>query len=905
MSERGSAGSQNGEKGIAMGIGRRLKNLVRRERVNREIEAELRAHIEMRTEENIAAGMPPEQARRDALVRFGNPALMKERVAARDITLGVADIGRDLRYAARQLRRAPGFALTAIAILALGIGAGTAIFSAVNPILFEPLPYPQANRIVMIWDSSKGQRIETTFGTFRELTARSRSLAELATFEPWQPVLTGEQTPQRLEGQSVSTEYFHVLGVAPALGRDFKAEDNLPNGPNVVILSDRFWRSQFAASPSVTGRTLRLNDSVFTVIGVMPRGFEDVLDPGADLWTAMQYDPAALGDFSNSAWGHHFRLAGRLRAGASLDEARRELDGIARHPQASFPRPRWAALTGGLIVDGLQQNMVRGVRPALLAVMGAVVLLLLIACVNVTNLLLARGAVRQGEFAMRAAMGAARSRLVRQSITESLLLALMGGALGLALAAAGVRLLIALSPPGLPRIDAIALDPPVFVFAFIISALVGVAAGLIPALETRHAHLQTGLRQATRTASRAGQATRNYLVIAEVALALMLLVTAGLLLRSMQRLLGVDPGFNAANLLTMQVQTSGHKFNDLSSHPGAGTAALRRFFDQALDEVRKTPGVSAAGYSSLLPLSGDPYWDAVYGSHFEKDPPEVGHNVNRYAVSPGFLQAMQIPLLRGRYIDQRDTANSPFVALISASLARQEFGNADPLGQRLHVGPSDYPWFTVVGVVGDVRQNSLALDDPDAAYLPESQTWFADDTVSFVVRTRGDAASLAGPVRDAIWSVDKDQPIVRVATMSRLLSLSVAERHFVLILFEAFALVALVLAGSGIYGILANSVAERTREMGVRAALGASRSQLVALVLRRGLALSGLGVVLGLCGAALSSRAVASLLYGTSRLDPLTYAAVAALLLVIAVVACVAPARRAARVDPIEALRSE
>ena len=689
------------------------------------------------------------------------------------------------------------------------------------------------------------------------------------------------------------------------MGRDFKAEDNTPHGPKVVILSDGFWRRHFGASVSAVGQTVRLDDDLYTVIGVMPRGFEDVLDPGAEVWTAMQYDPATLGDFNTMAWGHHFRLVGRMRTGAGIDEARRELDGIARQPEAEFPRPRWALLKDGLIVDGLQQDMAHGVRPALLAVMGAVLLLLVIACVNVTNLLLARGAMRQSEFAMRAALGAAKMRLVRQSITESLLLALMGGALGLPVAAAGVRLLVAMSPPGLPRVDAIALNGAAFVFALAVSALVGVAAGLMPALETRRTRLQAGLRQAARTASRAGQAMRSALVVAEVALALMLLVTAGLLLRSMERLLNVDPGFNAAHLLTMQVQTSGHKFVNYAANLGAGSAARRQFFDGALDEARKVPGVTAAGYSSLLPLSGDPFWIAVYGSHFEKDSPGAGHNVFRYAVSAGFCQAMQIPLLRGRFIDDRDTAQSPFVALISASLARQEFGNGDPLGKRMHVGPSDYPWFTVVAVVGDVRQDSLALGDADAVYLPEAQTWFADDAVSFAVRTRGDAALQANAVRDAIWRVDKDQPVVRVATMSRLLDLSVAERRFVLLLFEVFALVALMLAGSGIYGILANSVAERAREMGVRAALGASRGHLVTLVLRRGLVLAAVGVVLGLGGAAAASRAVASLLYGTSSLDPLTYGAVAALLLAIAVLACVAPARRAASVDPMQALRSE
>lgn len=888
-----------------MGEGRRLANLMRRGRVDRDIEAELRAHIEMRTEENIAAGMTPEAARRDARVRFGNPAVMKEHVAAREVNLSLEGWWRDVRYAARQMRRAPGFALTAAIILALGIGASTAIFSAVNPILFEPLPYPRANRIVTIWDSYQGQRIESTYGTFRELASRSRSLELFAAFEPWQPVMTGADTAERLEGQAVSAGFFRMLGMQPEMGRDFEAADDTFNGPKVAILSDAFRKKHFGAGAAVVGSSIRLDGDDFTVIGVMPQRFEDVLNPGGEIWTTLQYDPGAISNFSSNAWGHHTRFAARLRAGASLDEARRELAGIARSPEKEFPRPRWASLGGGLIVDGLQQDTARTVRPALLAVMGAVALLLLIACVNVTSLLLARGAMRQGEFAMRAALGADKKRLVRQSITESLLLSLMGGALGLPVAAAGVRVLVALGPPGLPRMDAIALNGPVFAFALAVSALVGVMAGLMPALETRRAHLQAGLRQAARTVSRAGRATRSALVMAEVALALMLLVTAGLLLRSMERLLNVDAGFNAADVLTMQAQTAGHKFDDLASNAGAGSAARRRFYDEALDEVRRVPGVTAAGYSSLLPLSGDPYWDAVYGSQFEKDPAGTGHNVNRYAVSPGFLQTMQIPLLRGRFLDERDTATAPFAALISASLAKQEFGGGDPLGKRLHVGPTSYPWFTVVGVVGDVRQNSLALDDPDAVFIPEAQSWFADNAVSFVIRTRGDAAAMAGPARNAIWRVDKDQPVVRVATMSRLEDISVAERHFVLILFEAFALMALVLAGTGIYGILANSVAERTREMGVRAALGASRGDLVALVLRRGLALTAAGVVVGLCGAALASRAVASLLYGTSPLDPATYAAVAALLLAIAVLACVAPARRAAGVDPMEALRSE
>ena len=883
----------------------RIANLFRRPRLDREIEAEMQAHIEMRAADNLAAGMSREEARRDALVRFGNRAATRERTTSQDAALGFESVIRDVCYAFRQLRNAPGFAATAIVILALGIGASTAIFSAVNPILFEPLPYSHANRIVTIWDSYKLDRLETTFGTYRELAQRSRSFEWLAAFEPWQPVMTGAQRPERPDGQSVSASYFHVLGVQPALGRDFQPAEDVFRGPSVVILSDGLWRRRFAADPAILGKQIKLNDDNYTVIGVMPRDFENVLLPTAEIWTPLQYDLSALNNFNSGAWGHHLRMAGRLRAGVSLEGARRELDQIAHHPILQFTRPEWASMDSGFIAASLKDDTVSGVKPALLAVLGAVTLVLLIACVNVTGLLLARGAQRRAEFAMRATLGAGHARLVRQLLTESVLLALLGGTVGLCVALAGVKVLVALSPPGLPRVHDIALDLPVLVFAFLITSLVGVGAGLIPAWQTPRVNLQAGLLQGARTTAGSRQWTRRALVIAEVALALTLLIAAGLLCRSMQRLLSVDAGFNPDHVLTMQVQTAGHKFDNLSAAQRAGDAARRRFFAQALEEVRGVPGVSGAGFTSLLPLSDDPSWIAIYGAHFENDPGDRRHVVFRYAVSPGYCEALGIPLIRGRFLNEHDVESAPHVALISESLARRQFPGQDAIGKRVHFAGPGVPDFTIVGIVGDIRQTSLALDEPDAAYLPGDQTWFADDALSLVVRAHGDAAALAPAVRDAIWRVDKDQPILRVVTMSKLRDLLVAQRRFVLILFEAFGLVALVLAASGIYGLLASSVAERTREIGVRTALGASRADILALVVGQGLKLTLVGLLIGLGGAMLASRAIATLLYGVSRLDPVTYAGVAFLLLCVSAIACLAPARRAASVDPMQALRNE
>jgi putative ABC transport system permease protein len=892
-----------------MPLARRIANLFRRSHVDREIDAELRSHIEMRAADNLAAGMSREDALRDALLRFGNPATTKERTAAEDAALAIESVGRDVRYALRQLRRSPGFAATAIVILALGIGASTAIFSAVDPILFEPLPYPHASRIMMIWDIYRGRRSDITYGTYRELAERSRSFEALAAFEPWQPAITGGDKPERLDGQTVSASYFHMIGVSPVLGRDFLPAEDVFNGPKVAILSDRLWRRRFAADRAVVGSQVKLSGDNYTVIGVMPKSFENVMASSTEIWTPLHYDTRNMTDFASSVWGHHLHMAGRLRAGVSLDQARRELAQIGSAPEMEFPRPRWAALSNGFIVDSLQDDMVRGVKPALLAILGAVLLVLLIACVNVTSLLLARCVQRRSEFAMRATLGAAKARLIRQSLTESLLLAIFGGALGIVVAEVGVRVLVALSPPGLPRVDAIAVDGPIPAFALAIATLVGLAAGLIPALQAPSANLQIGLQQTSRMTGTNRQWTRRTLVVSEVALALILLVGAGLLLRSMQRLLSVDPGFSAANLLTMQVQTFGHQFDELPSAPGVGDAKRRLFFQQALEQVRKVPGVESAAFTSLLPLSDDPSWLSTYGVQFEDggrhDDGPQGGQVFRYAASPGYCQTMGIPLLRGRFLDERDVAGAPQSALISQSLARRRFPGQDPIGKRLHVGPTDRPWYTVVGVVGDVKQSSLALNEPDAVYLSTAQTWFADDTLSLVVRTRGDAAALAPAVRDAVWSVDKNQPIVRVATVSDLLAVMVAERRFVLVLFEAFGLVALVLAATGIYGVLASTVAERVREIGVRTALGASRANILALIVRQGILLTALGLLIGLGGATLASRAVAALLFGVSRLDPITYAGVAALLLCVSAIACLVPARRAASIDPMQALRNE
>jgi putative ABC transport system permease protein len=881
-----------------MSLARRVTNLFFRRKIHQDIRDEIHAHLGMRTEDNIAAGMPADEARRAAVLHFGNPSALQEQVVGADAALTLESVAADVRYGFRQLRTAPGFAITSILILAVAIGGCTAIFSAVKPILLDPLPYPGARQIMMIWEMG-GDRLpsDVTFGTFQGLAQQSHSFDAVAVMKPWQPTMIGTDRPERFEGQRVSADYFRALGVSPLLGRDFLREDDRLHGSNLVILSDALWRRRFDGDRSIVGKQVRLDDELYTVAGVMPATFENVLAPAAELWAPLQYDSSL--PFDGREWGHHLRMIGRLRPGITAKRAENELAVIlstlvqinAKGYDSSGGPPK------GMIVHALQSDLTQSVKPALLAVFGAMLLLMLMACVNVTNLLLERGAQRSAEFAMRAALGAAQSRLLRQLLTESLLLAVFGSIFGIMIAVAGIRALVWLSPDGLPRVHAIGVDFTVFLFALGITTCIGILVGLVPALQVAGRDLQSVTRQSSRSTVGGRHWMRCGLVAVEVSLATVLLVGTGLLLRSMQHLFAVDPGFSTAHLLTMEVQNSSHQQDD---------AARLRFLSQAALAARAVPGVVDAAFTDQLPLSGD---FIVYGIEFAQDRNPLGDTAVRYAVTPGYLETMHIPLRSGRVLSQNDTIGAPLAVVINESFARHKFGSQDPIGQRVRVGVdvgrNDRPWGTIVGVVGNVKQASLGLGDADSFYVATAQWALPDPAQTLVVRTRDDAAALVPAIREAIWSVDGDEAIVRVARMRDLITASEAQRHFVLILFTAFALVGLLLAATGIYGVLAGSVSERTREIGVRSALGASRSNILSLVMRQGMTVTLGGILVGLTAAMVASRALAALLFGVRSFDLLTYASVAVLLLLVAAIACFLPAYRAMSVNPVEALRAE
>jgi len=868
--------------------------LVHRRAADDDLSDELRHYADQAAAELTARGVPEAEARRAAQLEIGNMTVAREQVRSYGWENFVFTAIGDLRYAMRRLARSPGFTIVAVTTLALGIGASTAIFSAVNPVLFRALPYPAPDRLAVISDrSNDGRSVDVAFGNYREIAARMRSVEWSAAFKAWQPTLAGKLDPERLSGQRIGAGFFNTLGVAPAIGRDFRADDDRPSGPRVVILGDALWRRRFAGDPTIVGQHIKLDDQDYVVIGVMPASFENVLAPLAQIWAPLQYASAFTPD--DREWGHHLRIVARLRRGMTFEDLMLELERIAQTPTPEFARVPWARMANAFLVSSLQADVTRAIRPAMLAVLAAVCLVLIIACVNVTNLLLARGAQRRGEFAMRMALGAGRGRLTRQVLTESLLLAAIGGVLGLIVARLGVRALVALSPPELPRLSAIRVDALAFAFAALVTTIVGVVVGAIPAFNILRRDVSSRLEGSSRRTTGGHQRTRAMLVIAEVALALMLLVGAGLLLRSVQRIFAVPVGFDGRGLLTMQVQLTGAQYQSDS--------AKARYYANVLNAVRSVPGAQDAALTSLVPLSGEL---DIYGAHLERDRDAQNDGAAmRYSVSPEYFRTMRIPLRTGRFLDARDGFDAPRVAVVSESFARVAFPDDNPLGQRFRLGPKQGELFTVVGLVGDVRQSSLDMNPPVAVYVTPTQWHWVDASMSVIVRGRGDPTLMTARIRNAIWSVDREQAIVRVATMNALVNRSIADRRFALVLFEAFGLAALLLAATGIYGVLSGGVTERVREIGVRAALGAAPGDIVALVVRRGLALTFAGLLLGIAGAAAGTRAVSALLFGVSRLDAATYLSVVALLAGVAVLAAALPAMRAARIDPATTLRSE
>jgi len=735
-----------------------LRGLLRREESDRDIEEEVRHFLDEAEADLIAAGASPEEARRRVRQEFGEALSAREDVRSYGWESGVEALAADLRHAGRRLWRSPGFTAVTVLTLGLGIGSATAMFSAVRPVLFDPLPYPHPERVLSISDRTPdGAPMPVTFGTFRELSMRSRAFDALSVFRSWRPTMTGEGPPERLEGQRVSADYFRVLGTTPALGPGFDPTDDRVGGPLVVLLADGLWRRRFGADSSIVGGPIVLDERTYIVVGVMPRAFEDLPGREAEVWTLLQYD-ASLPTFDAREWGHHLAMVGRLRPGIDGDAVRADLSGIASASTPELPRPAWASLGQGLEVRPVMDVATENVRSALWALLGAVTILLAIACVNVTNLLMTRGSRRHRELAVRAALGAGRARLARQLLTETLLLALLGGLAGLAVARMGLSLLLALAPAELPRLGAVDFGDAAFAFAFGITSLVGVSVGLIPAVAHSRGDPRFGAREASPRTTGGQRGTRRALVVVQVALAFVLLVGAGLLLRSLQHLFDVDRGFDPTSVVVLQVQASGRRFDD--------DEVARRFFEEARGAVGRVPGVATAALTSQLPLSGD---HDLYGVHLEDEARADGdRSVYRYAVSPTYFQAMGIRPLRGRLLDEGDVAGAPPSVVINESFARRAFPGGDAVGRRVHVGRMDLPYYTVVGVVEDVKQASLESAPPDAAYVTPDQWYFADQVVWLLARGEDGRAPSIDAMRRAVWSVDPDQPVVRVAHLEEL-----------------------------------------------------------------------------------------------------------------------------------------
>jgi len=798
---------------------------------------------------------------------------------------------KDIRYALRSFWKRPGFTIIALIALALGIGANTAIFSLVNAVLVQPLPFPEPDRLVWVWNNTPGggNRASVAPLEFLDYRAQNKTFEELAaTFSIPNPInLTGSGEPERLTSAAVTGNYFKALGVNPLLGRTFVLDDEKTGNEHIAILSYVLWQKRFGGDPNIINKTIVLDGQTSPIVGVMPEGFE--FPRNAELWIPMNFDHPGM----QQRKAHFLRPIGRLKPGVTLAQAQADTDVVANRLGELYPETNngWK-----LRLVNLKEYLVGNTKPTLFILLAAVAFVLLIACANVANLLLVRAASRHKEIALRTALGASRLRIVRQMITESLLLAIFGGLLGVALASWGIDLLVALSADNLPPTAHVKIDATVLAFTVLISIITGLLFGIAPALRTIKLSVSDSLKEGGRGVGEgvSRNRTRSVLVVVESAVAVILLVGAGLLIRSLIKLQNVGPGFEAQNVLTMRLELPEKKYSmDKTSQ------FATQFFTDLERRVAGLAGVESVGFISELPMTGQPN-DMPYRVEGRGGPTDFQFDDDFRRTSKGYFSTLGIPLLRGRNFTDQEVRESANVIIVSDLLVKQVFPNEEPLGKRLVLAMGEKS-FEIIGVVGDVRHRALEAEPAPAMYLPT----FDGGWRNLVIRTKGDPTNLTAAVRREVRSIDPDQPIAEVKTMNEWLTTSVSAPRYRTLLLTLFALIALVLASTGIYGVMSYSVTQRTHEIGVRMALGARHFDVLKLIVRQGMGLVFIGVVIGILAAVALTRVLDSVLFDIRPKDPLTFTVVAVVLPLVALLACYIPARRATRVDPLIALRYE
>lgn len=813
---------------------------------------------------------------------------------------------QDLQFAIRLLLKNPVVTLVAVLTLALGIGANTAIFSVLNAVVLRPLPYAEPDRLVMVWETLAGNdRRSAAPGNFNDWRDQNRSFSEMAATFYGNFNLTNEGEPERVNGSTITSNLMSTLGVSPQLGRTFHADDDQHQDQRLVILSDGLWRRRFGADGSIVGKNITIDETAYTVVGVMAPGFSYPVK--SELWVLGKDRNAVsmslISQFPTNDWAHerdaHFiSVVARLKPGVTLAQAQSDMAGIASRLERDFPKTNSGL---GSNVISLHTQIVGNVKTLLAVLLGAVALVLIIACTNVASLLLARATKRDREFAIRRAVGAGRWRLVRQLLTESVVLSLAGGLAGLALAIWTVNLFIKLSPGDIPRLNEASVDLRLLCFAFAVSFLTGIAFGLWPAWHATGGSLNQSLKEAGSKSSEGKQRrrSRNVLIITELALAQVMLVGAGLLIMSYVRVSQIDPGFRSENVLSAKIAPAASKYPD--------TRSRIQFYSQVIEKLQTLPGVTSVGMVMNLPLSGASMNRGFTVEGRPEPKPDENISMDYQVVSRDYFSTLNIPVLRGRSFTAADTDNSTRVIVINDAMARRFWPNEDPVGKRMAIGESskDTSWRTIIGVVGNVRHASLTEEPVPTAFIDYRQDLESWPRMAFVLKTSAEPASLSSAVRTSLVSIDPRQPVYAVEPMDKLLSTDVAPRRFVLLLVGSLAFVALALAAVGIYSIISFSVSERTREIGIRMALGANRGDVLKMVLGQGMTVALVGIVVGLALALTLTRLLTTLLFSVSATDPATFVMVGVVLMAIALLACYLPARRATRVDPLVALKDE